>query len=891
MTTPSSGLATFFASDIEGSTRLWEGQPQAMSSALERHDAMLREAIEEEGGRIFKTVGDGVFASFPSASTGVAAALAAQLRIGEEAWSIDPPLRVRMAVHVGPAEVRDGDFFGPTINRLARLLAVGHGGQVLLSEAATVLARDGLPEGVTLRELGRHRLKDLDTPETVTMLLHRSLPADLPALKSLDALPNNLPRQISSFVGREQERRVVADLLDRSALVTLTGSGGTGKTRLAAQVAADRLEEFPDGVWFVELAALSDPALVAQAAATAAGVREGANLPPSKALAEALRNQKSLLVLDNCEHLLQSCATLVDDLLRTSPRLKVVATSREPLGVSGEVLYRLPTLSTGDAKVRTASEALAHDAVALLVERSQLSDPRFTLTDRLAAAAVQICRRLDGIPLAIELAASRTKVMSLDSIAARLDDRFRLLTAGARTALPRQQTLRATIDWSHDLLEPGDQMLLRRVAVFAGGWTIEAAETVCPDDDLEMWDVLDGLIRLVDKSLVVRADEGEETRYRLLESVRQYGLEKLAPEEGAGMRERHAAFFASLVAEAEPGLQGPEQAQWLERLEREHDNIRATLTFSKSRPDLCEQALGLVGAIGRFWTVRGYLSEGREWIEEVLACAPATPSIAQANAWRTAGQLAYWQGDSDAGRRFGENSLRICRELGDREGEARSLFRLGFACLTDGDVRQARGYFEDALRLGREIDDRPGIPHLLNAVGEAAYAAGHYGEAKAYYLEALELFRGFEDGRSVASVLKNLANVACREDEFEDAHAYLVEGLGIRRALGNTTGIAGTLDSFGVLAACQGSYERAVFLLAAARTLHGENGSMPEPSEVSRIEEIRADADRTLGRDRFDALWAAGLRAPFETVANLAAGDDEPEAPDPTENDATPALR
>ena len=826
---PSTGpgaLLSFFASDIEGSTRLWETQPAAMSAALIRHDALLRGAIEAHGGRVFKTVGDGCFAVFleGGAIEALRAAFDAQLALRAESWPTNRPIRVRMALHAGPAERRDEDFFGPTINRLARLLSIGHGGQVLLSESAAVLARPSLPPQTDLRDMGRHRLKDLDAAEAVSMLVHAELGDDFPALKSLDALPNNLPRQLNSFVGREEEQRAVAALLETEALVTLTGSGGTGKTRLAVQTAAEALEGFPDGVWLVELASLSDPALVPQAVATAAGVREGAHLPPPRALVEALRNRTSLIVLDNCEHVIGACADLVEELLQASPGLKVLATSREPLNVHGEATFRVPTLSTGDPKVRTAAEALAHDAVRLLVNRARLSDPRFVLTDRLAPAAVQVCRRLDGIPLAIELAASRTKVMSLDGIAARLDDRFRLLTAGSRTALPRQQTLRATIDWSYDLLETTDQTLLRRVSAFAGGWTMEAAEAVLPDEEIEVWDVLDGLMRLVDKSLVIRDDEGEEPRFRLLESVRQYGAEKLDDAEGAAVRERHAGFFAALVDSAEDGLRGSDQAAWLQRLEREHDNIRATLTFCLARPDLIERALGLVGSIGRFWTVRGYLSEGREWIEEVLARASETPSVAQANAWLTAGQLAYWQGDGAAGRRFGENGLRLSRELGDRGGEVRSLFRLGFACLSDGELVRARTCFEEAILLSKEAGEPYGIPHLLNALGEVAYAEGDYAEATRRYREALALFRDFEDDRSVASALKNLASVACRADDFANAHAYLVEGLGIRRSLGNTTGIAVTLDSFGVLAACQGRHARAVFMIAAAHALHEANG-------------------------------------------------------------------
>lgn len=872
--TSNSGPITFFASDIEGSTRLWEGQPAAMSAALHRHDGLLREAIAACGGQIFKTVGDGVFAIFPVGGAAAQAALSVQRLLAEETWPTDRPIRVRIALHTGAAEERDGDYFGPTLNRLARLLSIGHGGQVLLSETAAVFSREGLPEGAALRDLGRHRLKDLDQAEAVAMLVHPSLDGQFPALRSLDALPNNLPRQMTSFVGRERERRAVATLLGTSALVTLTGAGGTGKTRLAIQTAAEILEEFPDGVWLVELAAITDPTLVPQAIATALGVREEAS--PTQALLAALQGRTTLIVLDNCEHLLDACADLVQRALQTAPGLKVIVTSREALNLPGEATYRVPTLSVAQG-VKTVTEALAHDAIRLLVDRVRLVDSRFEFTDRMAPVAAGICARLDGIPLAIELAASRAKALSLEAIAARLDDRFRLLTAGSRTALPRQQTLKATIDWSHDLLDPPDRVLLRRVSVFAGGWALEAAETVCGGDELESWEVLDGLMRLVEKSLVVYDAEGDE-RYRLLESVRQYAAERLGPDEAVATRERHADFYAALVISSEDGIQGPDQARWLAILEREHDNIRAALGFFRDRPDHCESALGLVGAIGRFWTVRGYLTEGRAWIESLLDCAPPEPTLSKATAWRTAGQIAYWQGDSEAGRRFGEASLAICRELGDQDGEIKSLFRLGFAYLADSELATARKQFEEALALGRQTDS-PGIPHLLNAVGEVEFAEGRLDDARGHFELALAGFRQGEDQRSIASVLKNLASVAVERQDYPTAFRSLAEGIEIRNALGSLPGVAATLQSFAVLAGAQGRNERAVVLLATADALHRTYGSQSEPVETARIEAVRVAALEALGRHAFDALWRQGTSMDVERTIELAVRDEEPDTP------------
>lgn len=875
--TSSGGPFAFFASDIEGSTRLWESQPGAMSIALQRHNALMVEAIEAHGGRVFKTVGDGMFASFPLGPS-AAAALQAQQNLMAEAWPTDRPIRVRMALHTGPAEERDGDYFGTTLNRLARLLSIGHGGQVLLSESATSLARGALPEATGLVEMGRHRLKDLDGAEAVTMLTHPALGAEFPPLNSLDTRPNNLPRQMTSFVGREPERRKVSALLERSALVTLVGTGGTGKTRLALQIAAEAFEAFPDGVWLVELAALTDPALVPQAIASVLGIRDEPQ--PVEALLRVLRGRAVLLVLDNCEHLLDACAAIVERILQATEKTKVLVTSREALNLPGEATFRVPTLSVGGKEVTTARAALAHDAIQLLVDRVRLVDSGFELTDRLAPVAAGICRRLDGIPLAIELAASRAKSLSLERIAGLLDDRFRLLTAGSRTALPRQQTLRATIEWSHELLEPPERILLRRVSVFAGGWTLEAAEAVCADDELPVWEVLDGLMRLVEKSLVVYDSDvdsdSDDARYRLLESVREYAAERLEPAEGAAVLERHAEHYASLVISSEDAILGPEQARWLRILEQEHDNVRTALRFYRGRPDLCERALSLVGAIGRFWTVRGYLIEGRGWIESLLACAPPALTVVRATAWRTAGQIAYWQGDSDAGRRFGEESLSICRELGDRDGEIKSLFRLGFACLSECELSSARGYFEEALRLGREMNHPTGIPHLLNAVGEVAFAEGALTEARAQFDEALVGFRAQADGRSIASVLKNLASVAREERDHGTAFRYLAEGLKIRNELNNLPGVAATLESFAVLAGAQERHARAAVLLASAQALHRSYGSRPEPLEAPRIEAVREAAIGALGHEAFDPYWHEGTAAPVEDAIDLALRDGDP---------------
>ena len=479
------GTVIFLFTDIEGSTRLWEEHPDAMRLALERHDTLLTAAIETNNGRVFKTVGDAFCAVFSTATDALDAAIQVQLNLRNlqpSAVTSDLPLKVRLALHVGAAELRDADYFGPTVNRVARLLSVGHGGQILLSGAVQELVRDDLPPGVSLRDLGQHRLRDLQRAEHVYQVVHTELPADFPPLRSLNELPNNLPQQMTSFIGREKEIAEIRQMLATSRLVTLTGAGGTGKTRLSLQVAAEVMGEFPDGVWLVEFASLADPGLVPQTVATALSVREEPGRPIIQTLVDHLKAKTLLIVLDNCEHLLSASAQLTETLLRSCTHVRILASSREGLGIVGEHTYRVPSLTVPDPRQMLPIEKLSqYEAVKLFIDRALMVQPAFAVNNQNAPAVAHICHRLDGIPLAIELAAARVKAMSVEQISQRLNDRFRLLTGGSRTALPRQQTLRALIDWSYDLLSDKEKTLLRRLSVFAGGWTLEAAEKVCSD--------------------------------------------------------------------------------------------------------------------------------------------------------------------------------------------------------------------------------------------------------------------------------------------------------------------------------------------------------------------------------------------------------------------------
>ena len=519
-----SGTVTFLFTDIENSTKLWEQFPGAMKAVLARHDEILRLAIENHNGTIIKTTGDGFHAAFETGISGILAALAAQQALLAAKWKeIEPHnLRIRIGLHTGEADERGGDYYGPTLNRAARLMSLAYGGQTLLSSTTADLVRDQLPAELSMRDLGEHRLKDLVRSEHIFQLNHPDLPSDFPALKSIDAFPNNLPVQLTTFIGREREIEDAKNRLISAHLLTLIGPGGTGKTRLALQLAADLLPYFYDGVWVAELAPLADPALIVQTIASVLGLREQLGMPLGELVIDYLRAKNILLIVDNCEHLVEACAQLVDQLLHACPNLKIIASSREALGITGETIYRVPSLSLPDPTQTTPSTLMLSESVQLFIVRAAAVSPPFTLNGHNAAAIAQICLRLDGIPLALELAAARVTVFSAEQIATRLDDRFKLLTGGSRTALPRQQTLRATIDWGYDLLSEDERTLLRRFSVFAGGWTFDAAETVCSE-----LDVLNLLTQLVNKSLVIAEEESGEVRYHLLETVRQYARDKL----------------------------------------------------------------------------------------------------------------------------------------------------------------------------------------------------------------------------------------------------------------------------------------------------------------------------------------------------------------------------
>lgn len=869
-TSPSlpSGTLTFLFTDVEGSTRLWEQYPTQMRLDMARHDVLIESSVAQYNGVIVRPRGEGDsrFAVFPEAVDAIVAASAIQRTFSAEAWSIPAPLRVRMALHTGEADLRDGDYYGQAVNRCAKLRNAAYGGQTLISQATHDLVQHALPDGVSLRDLGEHRLKDLQQTERLYQLVIAGASSDFPPLKMLESLHTNLPAALTSFIGREREIVEVKRLLADKRLLTITGSGGAGKTRLALQVANDLLDNYPDGVWLVELAPLTNPALVAQFVAEGLSIREEKDRPLDVSLIEHLRSRTALLVLDNCEHLVQDVARLVERILRAAPDLRILATSREALGLPGEMTWRIPSLSAPDLRDTVVPEKLvSYESVRLFVERAVSVKPDFAVTQQNAPWVAKICARLDGIPLAIELAAARVRVLSVEEIAARLDDRFRLLVGGSRTALPRQQTLRALINWSYELLSEAERIILRRLSVFVDGWTLQAAEQVCSGGSIEEWEVLDLLTRLIDKSLVVAETEDGSERYNFLETIRQFAVEKLRESgEADEIAHKNALYFLRVAEESYEEIWGPKQGLWLERLEAEHENLRTALEWAMQAPGREEFLLRMAGSLWRFWEIHGYIREGRSWLESALVSYPDAPPGLMANGLRGAGNLARQQGDYTQARAMHERSLDLFRklddkfgiareleavgrvahyqgnysqavglhtdalalryEIGDQEGIAMSLAQLATIALDRGQYAHARDLLEESLKLNRLLGDNVHIALALNDLGVAAYLLCEYGRAHSLFEEALSLYQELKDKLGISEVLLNLANLARDQGYFRTALQLYGECLDLKEGLGDRRGFARVIVGMAEVALAQGNYARAVQFAEQSLILFRELG-------------------------------------------------------------------
>ena len=780
-------VVTFLFTDIEGSTRMWEDHPEAMEVALARHDALLRRAIERDGGVVFKTVGDAFCAVFDAASDCVRAAAAGQRALQEEPWPAPLTMRVRMAIHTGECTRRDDDFFGPTVNRVARLLAIGHGAQVLVSAPARLSFGERVPSDVRLRDLGEHRLKDLGRPEQVFQVCSAGLEDVTRPLRSVERPRHNLPAQLTSFVGRETEVREVGALLARQRLVTLTGAGGCGKTRLALRVAEEVVGDSGGEVWFIELASVRDPERAASAVAAALDVPTEGARDVTGELINALRNREVVLLLDNCEHLLDACAALVHGLLRSCAGVTVLATSREPLGIDGESVYWLPSLTVPDAGDCDPTGLVAFESVRLLVERIRLQQPRFVVDASNAAAAADICRRLDGIPLALELAAARAGVLSLDELRDRLDERFRLLTSGARSALPRQRTLRALIDWSYDLLSAAEQRTLARCAVFAGSFDMDAAEAVCGREPIGVADVIDHVIALSTKSLLQREEVSGRIRYRLLETVRHYSSEQLLLVEGEPETTRmaHCGHYVELAERTEAQMFGPRQREGFERLTADLDNFRAALTWSSEQPERGELGLRLAGALAQLWFMRGLYREGLDQTTALLSIATAADAVRTKALW-SAGLMAVLLGEDEPAQSLLDEALDLARHVEDRSLVARSLDVLGLLAFFRNELLASRRLLEESIVEARAIDDRWCLADALGTLGSILPLVGELELAEKISGEALAIARDAHDEQGVRMALFGIALTASRQGDLATLHDAGEEGLEICRSIGDS---------------------------------------------------------------------------------------------------------
>ncbi len=843
---------TLLFTDIEGSTRLWEAEPEAMTRGLRRHDEILRSAIELAGGYVFKTVGDAFNAAFATAEAALDAAIAAQRALVGQKWPTRNPILVRMGLHTGACEERDNDYFGPAVNRVARLESAAHGGQVLLSGATAELLWQSLPAAVRLRDLGAHRLKDLGRPEQVFQLEADFLPSNFPALASLDNpdLPNNLPGQLSAFIGRERELAEVLALAESARLVTLTGSGGSGKTRLALQAAVELLDSTVDGVWFADLAPVTDGAQVPGAVAAALKLPDHSRPDVLASVLEVLTAQDAVILLDNCEHVIEDAARLCEQIIRYCPRVRILATSREPVGIEGERVYRVPSMSLPPRDAISAADLSDSDSVELFVERARAHEPGFVLDDAAAPLVATICRRLDGIPLALELAAARLSSMSLRHLSDRLDQRFRLLTGGNRNALPRQQTLQATVDWSFDLLSQAERETMWRLSVFAGGFELEAAEAICASGGTDAVDVLDLLGSLVDKSLVVAERTAESVRYRLLETVRQYAAQELFKSVGEtelrAIRDRHAEYYLRLAEEAGPALTGRRQGYWLRQLDAEWENLRAAFAQLADQGRTSD-ILRLGTSLQRFAASRG-LPEVLSYLRDAVGADDSGVTVLAARAQLATSRLLGTLRQADpadraAARVYAERGLAMAEIMNEPALQARALGSLSELVFADGDLDRVRELAERAVDIARTTGDRQLLGEMLRCLAAAEPSAEENRKLRA---EALDCFRQSGDELLAANELHQLYAHDIAEGGVEEARLHLEAAIAAAEGLGDEMYLYSFRQDLAILLILENRHSDALPLVRSCL-------------QVARRSGIRLDVCETLFGAACCAAWQADL--------------------------------
>jgi predicted ATPase/class 3 adenylate cyclase len=904
------GTMTFLFTDIEGSTELWEKYPEEMKIALAKHDEILKQAIETNHGYVIKTTGDGVHAVFSTTIDAINASIAAQnifqtleffpKRLDDSKTS-KVLLRVRMGLHTGEAELRDGDYYGGTLNRAARIMGVAYGGQILLSAVTAALLREHLPDGTSLLDLGEHRLKNLSRPENIFQLNASDLPSDFPPLQSLSTIPNNLPTQLTSFIGRDKEMAEIKALFDSARLVTLTGSGGTGKTRLSIEVGTQELSYFPNGVWLLELAPLTDPEQIIPALAQVFGLQENPYAKLETMLMDYLRDKKLLLILDNCEHLIDACARLADDLLHHCAGLKILASSREALGIAGEMAYSTPSLADVES-------------TQLFVDRARAANSSFRLTDENASSIAQICSRLDGIPLAIELAAARAKLLSPEQIAVRLDDRFRLLVGGSRTALPRQQTLRALIDWSYDLLSDEEKALLRTASVFVGGWTLDAIEFVADDPN-----VLENLEQLVNKSLVITEERESGMRFSMLETIRQYAREKLFDaKQVEAARDQHFVYFTELSEKLWDAFRSSSVSIWRDRTDEEAENLRAALEWGlenhieeaiRLAANYClisdwlsNQALGLTlvksaiekaqalppaegengiqrqdllarafFAQGMINLSKGYLPLSKQALHEAISISRA---IGNKNILGYSLELLYTVStfiDEPDAEDFAYEGLKIFTdEIDDSWGLGMAYQNIARIAIGKGDQNEKQKYIAKFNELRRETPVSIQAGMSLMGLGRSESEQGNYENAIPLFEDALDVFNQLRIRNFQIAVKSQLGHITRYTGDLAEAKSIYRETILGWQDIGNRGAIAHELESFAAIAIIEEEPQRALKLFGAAESLRERSNSPMTDFERVEYDQMVAHARSLLTELVSKSLWAEGRAMTMEQAIELA---------------------
>ncbi|HLO18297.1 MAG TPA: LuxR C-terminal-related transcriptional regulator [Anaerolineales bacterium] len=814
------GTVTFLFTDIEGSTKLAREHPETWETARERHHQILRDAIELNNGFIFQIIGDAFCVAFHKAADALKAAIKAQQDLQNEPWG-EVTIYVRIGIHTGEAEIEGDEYRGyTTLSFVQRLMSAGHGGQILVSNTTENLLREQLTEQIGLRDMRLHKFASVPSPVRIFQVIAPDLPTEFPPLRTVDNLPNNLPIQLTSFVGREKELADVKRLLRNARMLTLIGPGGTGKTRLSIEAAGDLLDQYPDGVWFVDLALILDPLLVSRTTAIAIGLRDEPQRPVIDMLCDYLQEKKILIILDNCEHLVDACARMADRVLHTAPDTRILASSREALGIGGEVTYRVPSLELPDLQHLPSIESLSqYEAVKLFIDRATAAVPSFTVTNENAPALAQVCYHLDGIPLAIELAAAKIRVLSVEQIAKRLGDCFRLLTGGNRTVLERHQTLRAAIDWSYDFLPPAEQILLRRLSVFVGGWTLEGAESVCGDEAtssaVRSDDILNLLEQLINKSMVLMEEEHGEYRYRMLETMRQYANEKLvASEESDGLRDRHFKYFLNLAETAEPHLIRPEQIEWLSVLDADYENLRLALEWSLSK-ESAERSLRLCNALCWFWEIREYWLEALNWVKKALVQPYEVESVKEkiirARALYTCAQFEWDLGNYAQLLLLAQQSLALATKVSERKDIAIARFYVGAGLMFQaGDNDRAHSLLEQSVTEFQELNELYWYAFSFPYLG---YLLVRQAKMKARDVSSkyLELARQTGERMISAAALSNYAYWLASARRLEEAAEYAEESDRLYKQVGPAnTSVASLL--FADIAFATGDYKTAKIL-------------------------------------------------------------------------------